>query len=244
MRKTIKMAVCTAIMLMGLGANAQVTKANKTTATGVTDESIGKQQEAVMGEDGGYVKVIDNKGTKKFLQSKNSITMFTDKKPSGGVVTTWQLGGELTVDTTINFGDTVKFTIDGKQFVLNSVEEEKRPAETVPAGGGAPTINWEVLVRDETTGQIKKVKLTELLKVQGIHAEKDAKTADETANKIDIEVKGLVTATDKFKVWVYRNGAKLISGKDYTFGADKVVINAPTDWHVYEGDYFEVHYVK
>ena len=44
---------------------------------------------------GGAIRVIDNKGTKKYLQVQNGITQVTNTQPDGGVITTWQLGGQL-----------------------------------------------------------------------------------------------------------------------------------------------------
>ena len=52
---------------------------------------------------GGAIRVIDNKGTKKYLQVQNGLTQVTNTAPAGGIVTTWQLGGQLVDDTDIDF---------------------------------------------------------------------------------------------------------------------------------------------
>ena len=45
---------------------------------------------------GGHIRVIDNKGTIKYLTSyKMGLTQVTDSAPDGGIITTWQLGGQL-----------------------------------------------------------------------------------------------------------------------------------------------------
>ena len=90
----LKLALA-AIAFISFGAvNAQT--------VGGSTTSLGKGAEAATDARGGHVRVIDNKGTKKFLTSNNGITMFTDAAPDGGIVTTWQLGGTLTEDTVID----------------------------------------------------------------------------------------------------------------------------------------------
>lgn len=53
---------------------------------------------------------------------------------------------------------------------------------------------------------------------------------------------------DYEKVWVYRNGAKLIAGVDYTITGSKVTLvpiaTGPNSWAVYAGDVIEVQYFK
>ena len=47
------------------------------------------------------VRVVDNKGTIKYLQVQNGLTMMTNT--TGNInTTTWQLGGTLENNTTIN----------------------------------------------------------------------------------------------------------------------------------------------
>ena len=50
---------------------------------------------------GGSIRVIDNKGTIKYLQLKNGLTMLTNTT-ADITTTTWQLGGTLTDDTFID----------------------------------------------------------------------------------------------------------------------------------------------
>jgi hypothetical protein len=49
----------------------------------------------------GTVRVIDNKGTIKYLQAANGITTLTNSS-TDVTTTTWQLGGTLTVNTYID----------------------------------------------------------------------------------------------------------------------------------------------
>ena len=46
------------------------------------------------------------------------------------------------------------------------------------------------------------------------------------------------------KVWVFRNGAKLVAGEDYSTAAGTVTLTPTVDWAVLAGDIFEVQWVK
>lgn len=210
-RNLFKIAALTAVFALGsMFANAQV-------VTGGTD--IPKQQPAQLGQDSGYVKVIDNKGTVKFLQSTNGITMFTNTAPSGGIVTTWQLGGTLSEDTYID--------VNGNEFGIKGLD-------TVGTG------SYQLIVTDPTTGELRRLAFDGLIKSGRVVY---PMTADVTSGTQTITVTGIPLTYEK--VYVYRNGAKLLASTDYTITANTVTLNISTDLPaLYTGDIIEVHYVK
>lgn len=193
------------------------------------------------------VKLIDNKGTIKYLQSNNGITQITSTAPGNRTTTTWQLGGTLTADTDINTGaQEFKVTIDGAAggtFVIDGIQEETGSAATTVGGTG-----YTLLVRDETTGEVKNLLATDLIQSG---QERFVATDGQTA----FALTGVTDLPSFSQVYVYRNGAKLIAGAaagvgvDYTAAAGTVTLDFadevdPNDWTVYAGDVIEVHFVK
>ena len=192
------------------------------------------------GQTGGSVRVIDNKGTIKYLQSNNGITMISNTAANGDVTTTtWQLGGTIVDNTYIDVDDNI--------FAFNGLELEAGAASTdatTDSDAGTGT-GWTVLVRDELTGETKKLLASSL--VQSGHEIFNA-AEDQTTYPLTITTEVLVTFS---KVWVYRNGAKLLAGVDYTVAtSDNNVELVPSpgggvsDWSVYADDVIEVQYVK
>jgi len=185
---------------------------------------------------GGSVRVIDNKGTIKYLQSKNGITMLSNTT-NDITTTTWQLGGALTDDTYIDVAGNV-FAIDGiaLETGLASTDATDLSTSTTATGTG-----FTVLVRDEATGETKKLLATDLLQ-----SGQESFTA--TLGQTAYALTGAPVLPTFSQVWVYRNGAKLIANLDYTIAASTVTLvpggTAPNDWTVYAGDVIEVQYVK
>jgi len=184
----------------------------------------------------GTVRVVDNKGTVKYLQAKNGITTITNTT-ADVTTTTWQLGGVLTDNTYID--------VNGKVFGLDKID--------LAAAGGASTdaadktvhgtgTGWTLLVRDEATGAIKKLKATDL-----IASGHEAFTAA-AIPLLAYPLTGSPVLPTFEKVWVYRNGVKLIAGLDYTIAASTVTlvpnVTAPNDWTVLTGDVIEVQFFK
>ncbi|MEC3907998.1 hypothetical protein VOI54_13285 [Tamlana sp. 2201CG12-4] len=186
----------------------------------------------------GSIRVIDNKGTIKFLQVKNGLTLLTNTT-NDITTTTWQLGGTLTDDTIID--------VDGNAFVIDGIELETGVASTDAAdqtAAGSGATGWTLLVRDEATGKTRKMLATDLL--QSGHTT-DTAASDTLTGSFTITTAGM--PADASRVWVYRNGAKLISGTDYTAAADTVTINVNpgsgnANWVSFTGDVYEVHWVK
>ncbi len=186
----------------------------------------------------GSVRVVDNKGTIKYLQSKNGITMLSNTTDDV-TTTTWQLGGTLTDDTFID--------VDGNVFGLNGIElittEIASTDATTESDAGTGT-GYTILVRDEATGATKKLLATDLL---NSGQESFTTTAAQVAAPAYV-LTGSPVLPAFSQVWVYRNGAKLIANVDYTVAASTVTLvpntTSPNDWSVYAGDVIEVQYVK
>jgi microcystin-dependent protein len=184
----------------------------------------------------GTIRVIDNKGTIKYLQAKNGITTLTNTT-NNVTTTTWQLGGTLTDDTTID--------LNGKKFGLAKVLQNTNANQ---AGSNVPstsatlgTSGYTILVRDEATGNVLKMLATDLVQSG---QEKFTSAAGQTSYSLT----GSPALPAYSQVWVYRNGAKLIANEDYTVSGSVVTLvpnnTAPNNWSVLAGDIIEVQYLK
>ncbi|WOC39348.1 hypothetical protein [Polaribacter sp. HL-MS24] len=225
--KFLKGGLLVLTMIAGTALQAQTTSA--------TDASLVKDA-----GDGVSVKLIDNKGTIKYLQTNNGITSITSTTAGSATTTTWQLGGTLTDDTYIDVNANV-FALDGLQLETGSA------ATSAPDGSDAATstdTGWALIVRDEDTGELKKLLATDL--ISGIY-KAYPQVADAVAD-VAITVTGLpvLTATTTLaKLFVYRNGAKLRSGTDFVATADTVTITySAADLPMYAGDVVEIQYIK
>ncbi|WP_417799583.1 hypothetical protein [Tenacibaculum sp.] len=195
--------------------------------------------------DGETIRLIDNKGTIKYLQSNNGITTITSTTAGNRTTTTWQLGGTLNENTYIDV-DGNAFALDGIELVTvgtGAGELQASTDATTESDHGTGT-GFTILVRDEATGATKKLLATDL--IQSGREEYTADAAAETANSATITVTGM--PLNASKVLVYRNGAKLRAGTDYTLTTDTVTLvpqtTAPYDWNIYADDFFEVHWIK
>lgn len=207
---------------------------------------------------GGHIRLIDNKGTRKYLQVQNGLTQVTDLAPDGGIVTTWQLGGQFVDDT--------EFDLNGNDFVLENVLQVDATDLTagVPATAvslrsddATATTGWTILVRDEATGGVKKMLASDLIvSGQTIFEASLASDGNATTAELTFDVTAGTPAMagaqiplpDFEKVWVYRNGAKLLAGVDYTISGNTVVLDETPSigdsWTLYDGDVIEVQYFK
>lgn len=208
---------------------------------------------------GASIKLIDNKGTIKYLQSNNGITTITSTEASNKTTTTWQLGGSLVDNTYID--------AEGKIFSLDGLKLESgaaAAAATTQSGHVAGTTTtlstdtgWTLVVRDEATGELKKLLASDL--VSGIRTEYTQGTSSvvsptvndangDATNNVTITVTGLpalTAGTTIAKLFVYRNGAKLRSGVDFAATADTVTIQYDaTEMPMYAGDIIEIQYIK
>lgn len=139
--------------------------------------------------------------------------------------------------------------VDGNAFALNGLElvnglTTAPSTDTTSLSDHGTGTGWTLLIRDEATGAVKKLKATDL--VSGIRVE-HTQTADASAD-VNIAVTGLPTltaATTMAKLFVYRNGAKLRSGTDFTAAADQITITySATDLPMYQNDVVEIQYIK
>ena len=242
--KYLKLGMMAAVMLSASIGFAQTTV---TTDTGL-NKGAG---------DGTSVRVIDNKGTIKYLQTNNGITSITSTAANNTTTTTWQLGGELTSATNIATGaNEFRITLDniagntngtpsGKgTFILDGVELETGQASTDATDGSSGTgTGYTFLVRDEATGKTKKLLASDL-----ITGGQDI-IAITTDGQTVVATTGLAAGIAIYKVSVYRNGNKLRGVTDY--GVSNVneitlVPNsvAPNDWSTFVGDVIEVQWVN
>ncbi|RKF03571.1 hypothetical protein C8N26_1960 [Tenacibaculum lutimaris] len=192
------------------------------------------------------VRLIDNKGTIKYLQSNNGITQIVNTT-NDKTTTTWQLGGTLNTATTIGL-DGNTFTIDGNTFTLLGTDAENGPAAIADATDttdGIENTGFTVLVRDEATGVVRKTLASNIFQVTA------GRDEFPIANDGDVTVtaNGLAAGTSINNVSVYRNGAKLRAGIDYTITADNTITldtsaPAPNDWTTYAGDIIEIQWVN
>lgn len=246
--KTITNKFKIALVAVGLLA---ISTANAQTTTG----DIAVQAATTLGNANGVVKLVDNKGTIKYLQAENGLTSFTNTTPSGGVVTTWQLGGTLTENTYITaVGETNPGDGDQKEFALNGLElvtagtASTNSQDRGAHDDGAGATGFTVLIRDEATGAIQKIQLSDLFGVTAIRREATPAT-NTTPGTQNILVAGLpvIDATNEAKLFVFRNGVKLRwgAGADFTgTTAGSIDINISADLPLYLGDVIEIHYIN
>lgn len=227
--------------LFALAISFQAKAQNTTTA--VVNNTVTKNADVASAPVAdGAVRLVDNKGTIKYLQVKNGLTAITNKATDGtGVTTTWQLGGALTDSTFID--------VNGKAFVLDKIKlvttDLASTNATDKSAHGTGT-GWTVLIRDEATGETKKIKAGDLLQVQAGQNVFPLTSTEVTAVKYEYTI-GVNVPNDISKISVYRNGAKLVAGTDYTYASAKVTV-APSatygEWSLYVGDVIEIQWVK
>ncbi len=204
--------------------------------TDATNADLVKQADAKV------VKSVDNKGTIKYVQSANGLTQVTDAATN---VTTIQLGGELVAPTTITASA-------GKALNIAGI------AETSVAGGDLPATSFDtaglsLMVRDEQTGEVKKL----LASDAAMFLSAFSPAAYGTGNTTTVMVPGLpkidpADAVDpitnlahnnsKSRLFVYKNGVKLVFTTDFTVNtAGQVDILVPV---IAADDIIEVQYTN
>ncbi|SOS51304.1 conserved exported hypothetical protein [Tenacibaculum finnmarkense] len=202
--------------------------------TDATNADLAKQATAV--------KSVDNKGTIKHVQVANGLTEATDAATN---VTTFQLGGVLVAPTTITASA-------GKALNIAGI------AETSVAGGDLPATAFgdaglSLMVRDEQTGEVKKL----LASDAAMFLSAFSPAAYGTGNTTTVTVIGLpkidpADAVDpltnlahnnsKSRLFVYKNGVKLVFGTDFTVNtAGQVDILVPV---IAADDIIEVQYTN
>lgn len=221
MTKSIRSAILAAIMTLGV--------VSFSLAQSSTDQ----------GKSGTAVRVIDNKGTIKYFQSNNGITQIVNTT-NDKTTTTWQLGGTFIDNTTLDFGGKF-FQFQNVILNTNALATSNGAVTTLATGSTAGTSGLTFLMRDEATGAIVKMLAADLIQSGQMVV---SATADGTAPTIA----DATIPADLKKVLVFRNGAKLVAGTDYTVAAGAVTLvpggTAPADWAIYKDDVFEVQWTK
>ncbi len=240
MKRQLKFALFAIIALAVGTVNAQTTTGD-----------ITQQGNATLGSNGTAVKLVDNKGTIKYLQAANGLTSFTNTTPNGGVITTWQLGGTLTSDTYITVNGGNEFALDGltlqaegtAPLAVTTPAERTAANQSIHGTAGLGT-GWTFLVRDEATGETRKMLATDALQVNSIRVEHTQGT--NAAANVDITVAGLpiITAANAGKLFVHRNGVKLRWGTDFTATAAGTLVIVNSEVPMYTGDIVEIQYIR
>ncbi len=163
------------------------------------------------------VVVVDpSNGTLKRISAS---TLFNALTFSNGLTKTGnsvELGGTLTKPTTITTSATNELKISGLQ-------------------SGSKTDSLVVVGSD---GTLKMITQESLLK-----SGEQVFTA--TSGQTNYTVSGTSAPLPTYsKVWVYRNGAKLLANDDYTVSGSNVTLVPDAEWGVAAGDVIEVQWVK
>jgi len=188
----------------------------------------------------GSIRVVDNKGTIKFLQTANGLTTLTNTT-ANVTTTTWQLGGTLTDNTYIDVKGKV-FALDGLSVTAAS---PSKPGETASMHGGLGT-GYTLLVHNESTGATEKLLISNM--IVGGHDIFTVLAANTTTYQITGVTLGAFPA-ELYKTSVYRNGAKFIAGVDYSIDANGLITlipntTEPQDWTLNVADQIEVNWIK
>ena len=161
------------------------------------------------------VMVVDPaNGTLKWISASKLFNALTFENGLTKTGNTVRLGGTLNQATTITTDGTNVLKIAGLQ------------------GGN---LGADSLVVTSSDGTLKKVNRESV--VQSGEVKISASLGQTT-----ITVANMPALASK--VWVFRNGAKLVAGEDYSTTAGTVTLTPTVDWAVLAGDIFEVQWVK
>ena len=201
--------LCLAIGMSVVAVNAQTTV---TTGAGAGAKNSAKTNTTGTAS----VRVVDNKGTIKYLQANNGLTQIVNTT-NDVTTTTWQLGGTLTDNTYID--------VNGKAFALDGIELATTLAASTDASDksihGGTTSGFTLLVRDESTGAVKKLLVSDLVKGGQTTVTVSADAADATYTNVAL-------SSDINKISVYRNGVKLLVADNYTLAQATDPLVGPT----------------
>lgn len=197
------------------------------------------------------VRLVDNKGTIKYLQVRNGITMLTNT--SGNInTTTWQLGGTLENNTTISLNGKF-FQIGDMLMRTNANATANGPVNTLTNSSDVTT-GLTFVMRDQVTGALVTMMASDPMFGGGFIQAGQAEFEVGTAANITVGTPAAVVGmpAEYSKVSIYRNGTKLRANVDYTIAAGLVTLvnrsTIPTPvnqrWSLFAGDILEVHWVK
>ncbi len=161
------------------------------------------------------VMVVDgDTGALKWISASKLFNALTFENGLTKSGNTVKLGGALNEATTITTDATNVLKIAGLE------------------GGN---LGADSLVVTSADGTLKKVNRESVVQSGEV-------TIVASTNQSVIEVSNMPATASK--VWVFRNGAKLLAGEDYTTAAGEVTLTPTEDWSVLSGDIFEVQWVK
>ncbi len=161
------------------------------------------------------VMVVDgDTGALKWISASKLFNALTFENGLTKSGNTVKLGGALNEATTITTNATNVLKIAGLQ---------------------SGNLGADSLVVTSADGTLKKVNRETVVQSGEVNI-----TA--TLNQTSITVANMPASASK--VWVFRNGAKLLAGEDYTTAAGEVTLTPTVDWSVLAGDIFEVQWVK
>lgn len=161
------------------------------------------------------VMVVDPaNGTLKWISASKLFNALTFENGLTKDGNTVKLGGALNEATTITTDATNVLKIAGLQ------------------SGNAAADSLVVAGADGTLKRVTRETLLQSGDIQTVA----------TTNQTTVTVTGM--PANPSKVWVYRNGAKLMSGVDFTTAAGAVTLTPTIDWSVVAGDIIEVQWVK
>ncbi len=194
------------------------------------------------------VTAVDNKGTIKTLKVGNGIT--SELTPDN--TTTYSIGGTLTAPATITADATNYFGLLGLEQVditsgeLPLVTTATATALSLPSS--STTTGLTLMVVDEVTGEIKKLLAEDAAKFLTMFnpakLSAQAEVTGLTGTNQVVAVTGLVAAdvaVNPGKLFVYRNGVKLLAG-DFDATTDaQITITGVT---LYANDVIEVQFTN
>jgi len=239
--------VAFAILSMATVANAQRVVTGGVPASGV-NEDFTRKANAAPGVKDGSVRVVDNKGTVKYLQTANGLTTITNTT-ANVTTTTWQLGGVLTDDTYIDATGKV-FALDGIKVTTAAASKSGEAFDTHGQAGAA---GYTFLVHNEITGATEKLLAADMVVGGNEIFTVDAAKIATPEFTMTLAAANTFPAASFFKYAVYRNGVKLAgfagAGADYTATTAGVVTLVPSttadaDWALYVGDKIEINWIK
>ncbi|MFZ3564336.1 hypothetical protein [Tenacibaculum finnmarkense] len=192
------------------------------------------------------VKSVDNKGTIKKVQVLNGLTQVTDANN----VTTFQLGGDLVAPTTITSDAANGKALNIKGIAGVSAADMVGPDINLKPAANFGTAGLTLMVRDEKTGEIKKLLAADVAAyletlAKNVYEEKVLNAApapaDYTIAVTDLPIPVLLKPA---RLFVYRNGVKLRqSDLDFTTTAGSVIIKQAAVT-LYKDDVIEVQYTN
>ncbi|MCD8405628.1 hypothetical protein LNI91_08730 [Tenacibaculum dicentrarchi] len=206
--------------------------------TDATNADLVKQADAKV------VKSVDNKGTIKYVQSANGLTQVTDAATN---VTTIQLGGTLVAPTTITASAGKALNIEGIAGVsaadMVGPDINLKPADAFDGTG------LTLMVRDETTGEIKKLLAADVAAyletlAKNVYVSEPVNAAPAGDYTIAVPNLPIPALLKPARLFVYRNGVKLLqSDLDFTTTAGSVTIKQAAVT-LYKDDIIEVQYTN